>query len=169
MKTILLALCVFVSAVSTADACHRCRCYTHCIYQAAPVVTNKVDVQFRHLRFVNQTPPVSQDEINTELALRRQWEMLTSAIPIAPPIDQRQLFRPFQFRDNLPPYRAAQQVQDEGYQEVRYVRRTKVYRGLVDFSLRVEPGGNVNLIQATQSGTQTQSSTQTQTTTGSGY
>lgn len=159
MKPILFSLFVLFTFQTTAEACHRCGCFVTCkkTIIVQPVIHNKVDVKFRHLRFVNQVPEPTQDQINTELALQRQWEMLTSAIPIAPRIDQSQLFRTFQFRANLPPYPGpAQAVVDAGQQRVTYIRRTRNLRGLVDFSLRIEPGGNVNLIQATQSDGTTQ-------------
>lgn len=154
MKSIIFSLLVLLTLQTTAEACHRCGCFVTCkktiIIQ--PVVHNKVDVKFRHLRLVDQVPEQTQDQINTELALQRQWEMLTSAIPIAPRIDQSQLFRTFQFRANLPPYPGpAQPIVDAGEQRVTHIRRTRILRGQADFSLRIEPGGNVNLIQATQS------------------
>jgi hypothetical protein len=119
MKLIVFLLMVF--AASPALACNRCGRFMKCgvkldflllsasapvDYAPVPVIQNKVDVQFRHLRFVDQRKQPTQEEINTALAYQRQWEMVTSAIPISPPIDQNQLFKLFRFQNNLPSYQA---------------------------------------------------------------
>lgn len=144
----LLAICV----VSPILACGKCGSFINCTDQAAtPIVANNVDVQFRHLRFVDQRRLPTQEEINTALAYDRQWQMITDAIPIAPPIDQRKLFKTFQFQNKLiEQYRQPEPIVNAGYQKIINPSRTRTLRALIDFSLRTEPGGRVNLIQSSQ-------------------
>jgi len=80
-----------VSILFANDYCFVCKDKTQ--------ISNNVEVIVQQQNVI----PLEQQEydIEQELALQRQWEMLSESISIAPRIDQTNLFRKHKFNQNI--------------------------------------------------------------------
>jgi hypothetical protein len=132
MKTTLVLTISLLATPVFADDC--------CFYPTPPVYyqnreeITKIDVITRQIGLSPAKKPY-KDEL-VEYALQKQWEAITSAIPIPP---APQPLRQFQFSKNWPKVAPAQQRQRQR-QTVQTETVTQVLTGIVNQSVVVTGG-----------------------------
>lgn len=101
-------------------------------------IDDKVQVVTKQMNLI----PLEIPEINVEqeLALQRQWEIVTSTIPISGKLDHTNVFRRHRFRQNIADYNPSPIQQ----KQIQTRSVTKTYTGYLKQSFSVNSDGLVN-------------------------
>jgi hypothetical protein len=147
---IVAAVLLGLLTASVSLAGDRCFCspytyvapYQQPFYYSTPynydVDVQKVDVINRQVSISPLKAP--QKDLPTEQALAKQWQDVTSAIPISP---RKDYLRKFQFTKNWPTVAPAKTVQKQ-QQKVEFQTTTQVLYGAVRQNIVIQ-GGTVSL------------------------
>lgn len=135
MRSALVIMFLFPSVAMADGYCFVCPK----VAQPQVHIKNSVAVKNQHMRLLPLEEPQNNQQL--DLALQRQYEIITSAINVADRIDQTNLFRRHRFQQNVANYNSSPVARREA---VRYRSRTKVYTGYLKQSFSVNSEGHIN-------------------------
>lgn len=112
-----------------------------------PIVKQRKPVVRVYNRLISFEKPKVKVDVEKILAEARAMQMALDAIPVAPPINQRQLFRKFKFKNNMPTYRPPAKTPKAVIQTQRI---TKTYVGTIRNTFKVNADGTIDFGASTQ-------------------